>query len=139
MGLPDEGTRIQLFECFLRGLCDEGDIPVFGAASERLTGADIRQISEDAVRNSILAGSETVSTCDVLARIAGHLLSQDDPEETDLPERIRRTRDLNSRAFTYRRIAEIHGVSLGYVSKVLNLGDRRDAGRTETPDQGSST
>jgi hypothetical protein len=67
--MPSEGARLRLFRLFLSRYATEAHMPVFAAISEGLTGADIRQICENGIREAILAKREIVSPVNLLRRV----------------------------------------------------------------------
>lgn len=116
---PTADVRVALFRRFLGSFAGEDDTAIFASAAEGLSGADIRQVAEDAKRASILADVKTVEQADVLRRILRYRLPAALATNDALRDRLRKTRDLDTKVFTYRRLAEIFGVSLGHVSNLL--------------------
>jgi len=116
---PTSDARIALFRRFLGAFAADNDSTIFAAAADGLSGADIRQVAEDAKRAAILADTKAVDSADVLRRILRYRLPAALATNEPLQERIRRTRDLDQKVFTYRRLAQLFGVSLGHVSNLL--------------------
>lgn len=115
---PALEARVALFAKFLRGFAVDGDLRRFGAASEGLTGADIRQLCDDSVRRAVLA-DEGVSETDVLMRIARVRLRDHAATEKPLGVRLNETKQLAPKVFTNRRLAAMFGISVGHVSNLL--------------------
>ena len=116
---PDTEARQSLFRRFLNEYVGDAEVALFVAVGEGLTGAEIRQIAEDAKRNAILFDSAEVDVVDVLRRILKIRLPVVLANDESVAERLRKTRDLDPKVFTYRRLAELFGVSLGHVSNLM--------------------
>jgi ATP-dependent Zn protease len=123
LDLPDFESRLGLFNYFLSDFSEERDIQLFAAAGQSLTGADIKQISEDAKRSAILSGAEKVAAIDVLRRILG--FNDKLAKSVSAAEELRILRNIAPSIFSYRRLAELFGVSLGHVSNLI-----RDQGKS---------
>jgi hypothetical protein len=46
--------------------------------------------------------------------------------DTNLQLKLQKIRALNPKVFTYRKLAEMFDISLGYVSKLLKTGDNEN-------------
>jgi hypothetical protein len=120
---PTLPTRAKIFSLFLRDFAPAEGINLLALVSEGLTGADIKGVSEDSVRQAILAGESTASVESILRRVLRYRLGQ---HFSWLPtdENIREVRSLSSEVFTYRRIAALFGISLGKIGGVLSEEDQ---------------
>jgi ATP-dependent Zn protease len=116
---PTVDARMALFRRFLGSFASEDDTTVFAAAAEGSSGADIRQVAEDAKRAAILDDAKAVEQPDLLRRILRNRLPAALATNEPLSDRLRKTRDLDTKLFTYRRLAELFGISLGHVSNLL--------------------
>ncbi|MGA2401957.1 MAG: ATP-binding protein [Syntrophobacteraceae bacterium] len=119
MNLPGQEVRDKLFWKFLGRFALAKDIRLFSKATEGLSGSDIRQICENAVRSAILQNTDQVSDIEVLKRILKFRLPQDLAPGASLKDKLHKVRELDPKVFTYRRLAEIFGASLGTVSQHL--------------------
>ncbi|MBM4355938.1 MAG: ATP-binding protein [Deltaproteobacteria bacterium] len=126
IGLPKEGGRRQLFQLFLSRHATQDVVILAASVAEGLTGSDIRQVSEDSIRAAIVHGNETIDECDVLRRILRLRLPEWGARGENMPELVRRVREMNPDVFTYRRLAALFGVSLGHVSKLIHQRERGD-------------
>lgn len=117
---PGRETREQLFQLFLGEHACEESTRLFSLASEGLTGADIRQLSEDGRREAVLENRDSVSSPELLRRI----LSISTPEALteSSGEVLRKAREVSPKVFTIRRLAEMFGLSVGKVHKELRKG-----------------
>jgi SpoVK/Ycf46/Vps4 family AAA+-type ATPase len=126
--LPESATRLQLFEFFLGEFAERKESALFARASEGLSGADIRQIAEDGKRAAILNGEQRANKATILRR----LLERRAPvlAEPGLPlrEKLRQARELDSDVYSYRNLAEVYDISVGYVHKLLNKQGTKDDG-----------
>lgn len=121
---PDTDGRRQLFERFLGTFSGEQDCAMFASISEDFSGADIKQLSEDAKREAILDDRSSVPPEYLLRR----LLQMQLPEPTngnslDRPAQIRAARAIDPHVFTVRRLASVFSCSTGQVSKLINMRD----------------
>jgi len=116
---PSQGVREELFRTFLGGFAGSKEVLLFAAAAEGLTGAEIRQTVDDAKRTAILAGLPSVEVADLLRRILRVRTPEHLASGSDLSKSMRGLRSLNEKVFTYRRLAELFGVSVGHVSNLL--------------------
>lgn len=116
---PGALVREKLLRKFLGDFVDDKDFAVLAAACDGLTGADIRQTAEDAKRTAILAGQRQVDLGDVLRRTVRLRAPELVANGADLAASLRSLRDLDDKVFTYRRLAEMFGVSVGHVSNLL--------------------
>ena len=118
---PSVVVREKLLRKFLGEFADDKQVAMLAAASEGLTGADLRQISEDAKRNAILASQPHVDQAHLLCRTARLRAPEQFANGVDLAHRLRAIRELDSRVFTYRRLAEMFDISVGHVSNLIKL------------------
>jgi MoxR-like ATPase len=116
---PPAEARTALFRRFLGTFAPDIDSTLFAAAADGISGADIRQVAEDAKRAAILANAGAVDQADVLRRILRYRLPAALAANGALRERLRKTRDLDPKVFTYRRLADLFCISLGHVSNLL--------------------
>jgi len=124
MDRPGSEVREKLFRRFVGEFTKEKDITLYVQASDGLTGADIRQIVEDAKRTTILAGAGGIKETEILRRIARINVAEFASPDVPVEEKLRKTRDLNPKVFTYRRLAELFEVSVGHVSNLLKRGEQ---------------
>lgn len=116
---PGIEVREKLLRKFLGEFVDDKDLAVFAAATEGLTGGDIRQIAEDAKRTAILGGQAQIDTGDMLRRTVRARAPEHVANGVELGASLRGLRNLDEKVFTYRRLAEMFGVSVGHVSNLL--------------------
>jgi len=113
--LPKVEMRYQLFERFL-GSTESRSLDRFAAASEGLSGSDIRQICETARRSAVVDGLQGVSESDVLRRL---LLRTLNGENLSTPELILKAKQHLPRVFTHRVLASVLGMSPGNITHIL--------------------
>ena len=119
MDPPGLEIRRKLFNRFLADFVDERSASILAAVSEGLTGADIRQISEDAKRNAILSGVPTASQTAMLRRIIRIRRPEYVADGVPLSDTVKALRELDTKVFTYRRLGEMFDVSVGHISNLL--------------------
>ncbi|MFC1806264.1 AAA family ATPase [Planctomycetota bacterium] len=118
LGKPPEEVRERLFEHFLGSFATTRERGLLASIGDGLTGADIKQLCDDAKRAAIIADKRSMDF-DGLALQVIQTAQPDGRSGCTLEERIQRVRAANPRVFTYRRLARLFGVSLGKLSKVL--------------------
>jgi MoxR-like ATPase len=121
LGPPDQNAREQMFKVFLRGFAHQKSIELFAAASKEMTGAQIRGLSENAVRDAIIAGQKIVSESTVLTQII-HARAPKLAIELDSPNAMQKVRELDPKIFNGKRLATIFGTTPWTVSRKLNRG-----------------
>ena len=126
LGLPSESIRTEIIEHSVRGMSNPDFAQTLARATEGLSGGALRQLVENSVREAILDGREEVKLNAALARVLSvHGLSPGNGTDTDLL--IRKARDLSPKVFTYRRLSEICGRSIGYISGLMHEEEDGDA------------
>ena len=129
MGVPTADARVALFLAFLEGFADEELARNFAAVTETFTGAEIRKVCDAAKREAVIAGRLSIDPNAMLTRILRIHRSRAAETPNTLASNLRFARSIDPDVFTYRRLAEIHGVSLGQISKLLNHDDYVTHGR----------
>jgi SpoVK/Ycf46/Vps4 family AAA+-type ATPase len=124
IGKPGLEARVQLFRQFTASFANSDDVDLYASVSEGMTGGEIREIADASKRESILDGLEAIAPANMLRRLLrlGAQRDQQDTSLSSLGEELRHARSLNPKVFTYRRLADIFGVSTGHVSNLLHEG-----------------
>ncbi len=119
--LPTEVERAAMFRSFLSAYSPTDSIHLFASASETMSGAQIRHVCEDSIREAILIGENTISEYDLFGRIARTRLAAiaDPGENPEAEAEAKRFHDLDPHVFTCTRLAEIFKKSRGTVSRWL--------------------
>lgn len=140
LGLPGIDARRQLFSLFLDGQAPSADeISEFACLAEGTTGADIRHICENAIREAVLADRPVVGAIDILRGIVQARIGQGTDFTTTDSKHVKAIHDLNPKVFTLKRLAALFRSSEPTISRRLNEGDNHARKRAETPDQGSAS
>lgn len=117
---PKPDVREKIFTKFLGAFGKGADVRMLAEISEGLTGADIRQLAEEAKRKSVLDGRAEIAESDVLARILRIRGFNTEPfNSEELSEVLGEVRALAPRVFSYRRLADVFGISKSYAFKLL--------------------
>ena len=138
LGLPGQEARRRLFELFLRDFACDDDVDALAAAAVGLSGADIRQVCDGAIRAAVLAGKDQARGAGMLRSLArAHLGESVDFGNTE-PAQIRAVHELAPDVFTCKRLAQVFDTSEPTVSRRLNeAGIAYGRGRRKkTTDQG---
>jgi SpoVK/Ycf46/Vps4 family AAA+-type ATPase len=115
IGFPKLDARRRIFQRFL-GSPDPRSLDRFAAASEGLSGSDIRQICESARRSAVVEGLHGTSEVDVLRRV---LLRTVNEENLSIPDLISKAKERHPDVFTHRILASMLGMSPGNVTHIL--------------------
>jgi ATPase family associated with various cellular activities (AAA) len=119
MAAPSEDARKGLFREFLQGYTPDDLAHTFARVSEGFTGAEIRRVCEAAKREAVIGGRKVIEPGPVFLRIIhGHRAKAESQPHT-LASDLKLARSINPDVFTYRCLAEMYGVSLGQISKIL--------------------
>jgi SpoVK/Ycf46/Vps4 family AAA+-type ATPase len=113
--LPKIETRRKIFERFL-GPSEARSLDRFAAASEGLSGSDIRQVCETARRSAVVNGQHGPAEPDVLKRL---LLLMTDGENLSIPELVVKAKSNLPKVYTHRLLASMLNMSPGNVTHIL--------------------
>ncbi|MFN8655618.1 MAG: AAA family ATPase [Candidatus Obscuribacterales bacterium] len=122
IGLPNEQTRIALYSKFLEDFSDKQSIRLCGEASDGLSGADIRQIADDSKRSAIMQDKQKAEQGDLMKRIVQRRVPNFGERSIPLGERVAMVRALSEEVFSYRQLADIFDISVGYAHKLVKMG-----------------
>lgn len=120
LGLPPHGARQRLFELFLKGFPCDDELEALAAAAEGLSGADIRQVCDGAIRAAVVAGRPQVHGADILRTVARARLGETVDFGRTEPAQIRAVHELAPAVFTCKRLASVFDTSEPTVSRRLN-------------------
>jgi SpoVK/Ycf46/Vps4 family AAA+-type ATPase len=113
---PDSEARRKMFARFLGEPVEARSLARYAAASEGLSGSDIRQICESARRAAIIDRLKHVPESDILRRL---LLRTLDGEGFTPAELIAKAKERLPGVFTHRVLAAILGMSPGNITHIL--------------------
>jgi SpoVK/Ycf46/Vps4 family AAA+-type ATPase len=113
--LPKMDTRRQIFERFL-GSCASRSLDRFAAASDGLSGSDIRQVCETARRSAVVNEQGRASEADVLRRLLFRTL---DGENLSVPELVLKAKTSLPQVYTHRILASMLNMSPGNITHIL--------------------
>jgi ATP-dependent 26S proteasome regulatory subunit len=119
IGLPDLVCRQKLFTIFLGKFAAEKDIATFAVLAESLSGADIKQIAGDAKRHAVIHNCELISKQNVINKLLQIRQPQLLSHDISLAKRLEIARSVAPDIITYRMLADLYGISLGYVHKLI--------------------
>ena len=121
--LPAAAQRLQLFDLFLGKYAQGVDKKLLSVISNTLSGADIRSLTETAIREAVIANRESVNENGLIWRIIRFRLKQEisaDPSSAQL----RAVRDLAPEHLNGIRLAAIFNTSRSTISRKLHkLGE----------------
>jgi hypothetical protein len=120
IGPPSVDARTELFGHFLgRQAPKDLDIETLAAASEGMTGSEIRQLCEDSRRAAILDGYQLALSKDLLLRLARARVA--DLDRLPESEKLASVRAVHPKLYTVRRLSELFSISTGKVSTLLRM------------------
>lgn len=114
---PDRDARENMLRRFLNGFANESIIESLVPLSEGLTGAQLKLISDDCIRDAILDDRETICVRRAVEMVLSNLNMP--AHEGGLADRLRSLRAKDPKTFTQTKLSEIFGVSQGQISKLL--------------------
>jgi SpoVK/Ycf46/Vps4 family AAA+-type ATPase len=114
---PDREARLAMLRRFLGSFANEASAQVLASLSEGLTGAQLKLISDDCIRDAILGDRQAIS---LRKAVEAALANSKEPKAcSSLADELRTLRSIDPKTFTQTRLSEIFGVSQGQVSKLL--------------------
>lgn len=119
LGLPDRTVRGSMLVKFLRDFADPDAVDVLAAMSDGLSGADLKQGSENAIRNAILAGARKIDLSTTIAELIA-AARREGSENSSVREQLLALRRLDRKTFTQAKLADIYGLSQSQISKLLS-------------------
>jgi SpoVK/Ycf46/Vps4 family AAA+-type ATPase len=125
MQLPDMDTRLSLLRHFLGRFADDATVEIGAAMSDGMTGAQLRDISENAIRDCILADQEAIAQRAFLSHFVG---------DGTLAVQVQAVRAIDKKRFTQKRLAEMFGIAQSYVCDLLK--QKADHAQDLCPDEG---
>ena len=117
---PTATVRRGLFEFFLGEFASPDTCNLLAPVSDGFTGADIRQICEDSKREAILLNKHSVIFNNIIPNLLHFHLDKKENSKSTIEDQIHKTRQIDPKVFTYRRLAHIFNVSIGKVHYILN-------------------
>jgi len=112
---PVDSARRDLFKEYLARAVSDKALERFAAASDGLSGSDIRDICEASRRASVLNAETELKEGDVLRRL---LLRTVSTEGISVPELIARAKRSLPHVYTHRLLAEAFGMSPGNITQI---------------------
>lgn len=116
---PELEARRAMYCRFLGDFGDGSIANLAAQASQELSGATIRQIAEDSVRQCVVAGKQRVPESDLMMRVLRYRLPAEIAETDINDEWIRYAKTIDPKVYTGQRLAEMFGISQPTVSRML--------------------
>lgn len=118
LGEPAAEAREKMVRSFFGSFSTEELVAAVVSLSEGLTGAQLRQVADDCIREAVLAELGSVRLQDAIDAVLAER-PKGVEAGASIAERIRTLRILDPKTFTQVRLAQIYGISQGQVSKLL--------------------
>lgn len=125
IGLPSMEERRLIARNSLRNYAREAQVLAVAALSEGLSGAILRQISEDSVRDAVIGSFAYVSSEEILNRLIEARGTGEQSSKLTLAELLLHVRAADNKVFTQSMLAELFGISQPRVSKLLQHNSRK--------------
>lgn len=116
IGLPDEAARSAMFPRFLARELSPATLSRLVAASEGLTGSDIRGVCEAERRDMVLSSADRISEASLLRRILFTAIGADG---RSVAEVIAEAKDRHPRVYTHRVLGAMFNMTPGNVTHIL--------------------
>lgn len=117
---PNRPLRTHLLAHFLSGFTTADEAELLADVTEGMSGADLRQLAEDAKRDAILDGQSHIAPESLLRRLVALRLPNQTDSNVLLADKLKAAKAIAPDIFTVRRLAAIFRCSTGQVSKLLN-------------------
>ncbi|MGC3971679.1 MAG: ATP-binding protein [Pirellulales bacterium] len=114
---PDVDARKLLLARFYRGFVDDETIDGVADRTEGLSGAQLKDVAETAVRDAIINDRSSVSRHDALDAAIRATIIEGEPDS--LKKRINFLYSADKKTYTQSRLAEIFKISQSQVSRIL--------------------
>jgi SpoVK/Ycf46/Vps4 family AAA+-type ATPase len=114
---PNSSAREKMLRRFLNSFANDDIIDVLVPLSENLTGAQLKLISDDCIRDAILDDRQSISVRRAIEEVLSN--SKSLPHELNLGDQLRSLRAKDPKTFTQTKLSEIFGISQGQISKLL--------------------
>jgi SpoVK/Ycf46/Vps4 family AAA+-type ATPase len=124
---PDKKIREKIFLKYLNKFSKTTDIKTVISASKDLSGSDIKQLCEKAIREAVLEGRDRLNLKKFLKDILKLQLPDVFGNDVDLEKSLKAVRAFDSKVFTYRILSEIFGISVGKIGTILKLKETNTA------------
>lgn len=119
---PDYETRLSMLAWFFRDYANDLLIEAVAAIGDGLTGAELRLIAENAIREAIIAGESQVSISSAISATVHVSQKIEAGSELPIDKCARMLREANPRLFTQEKIANIFNVSQPKICRLLKTG-----------------
>ena len=119
LNLPTYDVRNSILQKFLGTFATDIQVSASSALSQGLSGAKLRQIAEDSIRDAIIGASERVSSESLLWNIIEANDTLVAPSQRAMPDLLKMIRATNPKLFTQSVLAELFGLSQSMVSKTF--------------------
>lgn len=123
---PAQDQRFEMWKSLAgKFFSSERDVHVMAELSEGLSGAAIRTVSHDILRDAILSGRQSVSLPLAARRLAKIKWVAEGVEVEGNKEEMRALRNWAPRVFTWKVIGDLYSMSARQVQKVLGESNER--------------
>jgi len=118
LGFPGEKERMEMLLLFFRTHAGELDIESLAKLSEGITGADLRTMCHDAIRDAVV-NTRHVDQDRLIVQLLQFRLKQNIDTSTSSTDLICAIRKLDPKYFTTTKIASLFGTAASTVSRKL--------------------
>ncbi|ADG67935.1 AAA ATPase central domain protein [Planctopirus limnophila DSM 3776] len=111
MSTPGLAARQELIRFVLGRFATAQDVEVAACLSEGMSGAQLKDITENLVREAVVNDQQSVNLVEMCARFTG---------TSDVAAILRAIRKVDKKRFTQKKLSELFGLSQSYISERLN-------------------
>jgi SpoVK/Ycf46/Vps4 family AAA+-type ATPase len=124
VGPPNDAARLEMAHLFLGSFCNPQLAETLAAFTAGLSGAQIRDIAEDSVREAVINNRKDIDVRDLISK-TWSIVHPD--TEAALEQQLAALRQINKKLFTQKRLAEIFGLSQSHVCELLRKAKKHAA------------
>lgn len=117
--IPGEKERSEMLRLFLGSFASNDDVETAAALSEGLTGAHLRDVADESIREAVLANVESIKP-DVLVESILVAVGVRDFASLSVDDKVRAIASRNPQRFTQKRLASLFGISQPQISRYLS-------------------
>lgn len=120
---PDEKAREALLRRFFGPQLSLDAVSLLTTLTDGLSGADLKKLADDARRDAVLRGNETVTLSEAVRLLfGGHLGCQTEMTKLSTGDAIRFLRRSHGKTVSQARLGELFDLSQSQVSRILSEG-----------------
>lgn len=115
IGLPEIDSRQQMLASFLGNLADKETTSILALVSDGLSGAQLRNVADDAIRTAVLSGNSSIDAATAISMIS------DIRSECHMPveDVVRSIKKKFGKQISQKKLGQIFGISQSTIFRIL--------------------